>query len=233
MRTVSFLHHIQFRIVLLAILSAGCKPPEASVRPGVNKEYQTTPTSEWVQRFESESREIFHERQRIVDATGVREGMVVADVGAGTGFFTEMFSRQVGGKGQVYAVDITPGFLEQIQKRAGEQHLSNVTTILCTERDSKLPSNRVDLAFICDTYHHFEYPQSTLASIRKALNPGGRLIVVDFDRIPGKSRQWVLDHVRAGKDVVRKEIESAGFVFEDQPATPFLTENFILRFKRT
>jgi FkbM family methyltransferase len=213
-------------------LSAGCTAPEQSVRPGVNKEYQTTPASEWVQRFESESREIFHERQKILDATGVRENMVVADVGAGTGFFTEMFSQKVGMKGRVYAVDITPAFLEQIRKRASEQHLSNVTTILCTERDSKLPANSVDLAFVCDTYHHFEYPHSTLSSIRRALKRGGRLVVVDFDRIPGKSRQWVLDHVRVGKDVVRTEIEAAGFVFEDQPATPFLTENYVLRFKR-
>ena len=218
--------------ILLVVLWIACAKPEPSIRPGVNDEYKTTDVDEWVGRFESESREIFRERQRIMQAAGVRAGMVVADVGAGSGFFTEMFAREVGEKGRVFAADITPEFLKRIEEKTQRQRLSNVTTVLSTERDSKLPANTVDLVFICDTYHHFEYPKSTLASIRRAMKPGGMLVVVDFDRVPGKSRPWVLDHVRAGKEVVRSEIEEAHFRLVDEPATPFLTENYVLRFRK-
>ena len=222
------------RIVIAAafLQAAGCAPPEKSVRPGVNDEYKTTPVSTWVERFESESREIFRERQKILDATGVRQGMSVADVGAGTGLFTEMFAKTVGEKGRVYAVEITPDFLARIRERTEQAGLGNVTTILCTDRDSKLPAGSVDMVFLCDTYHHFEYPQSTLASIRKALRSDGRFIVVDFERIEGKSRPWVLEHVRAGREVVTKEIEAAGFALERQVPTPFLSENYMLQFRR-
>ena len=85
--------------------------------------------------------------------------------------------------------------------------------------------------FACDTYHHFEYPQATLASIRRALRPGGTLVVVDFERIPGKTRPWLLDHVRCGKGQVIAEIAAAGFeLVEEVPLG--LEENYFLRFVR-
>lgn len=217
---------------LLLIWSTGCAEPETSVRPGINDEYKTTDVSTWVERFETESREVFRERRKIIAAAEVKAGMCVADIGAGSGIFTTLFSRAVGENGKVIAVDILPSFLDRIRKIAAQEGLSNVSTLLCTERDSMLSPGSIDLAFICDTYHHFEYPKSSLASIRKALKPGGVLVVVDFERIPEKSRPWILTHVRAGKGEVRKEIEDAGFHFLDQPPTPFLEENYILRFRR-
>jgi predicted methyltransferase len=94
----------------------------------------------------------------------------------------------------------------------------------------RLPPNSVDLVFICDTYHHFEFPFRTMASIHEALRPGGQLIVIDFRRIEGKSREWVLNHVRAGQEVVTKEIVSSGFkkVGEEK----LLKENYLLRFEK-
>ena len=85
--------------------------------------------------------------------------------------------------------------------------------------------------FVCDTYHHFTYPRTELASLHRALRPGGRLVVVDFERVEGVSSDWVLEHVRAGKEAVRAEIEAAGFTFLDQPATG-LEENYCVRFRR-
>ncbi len=95
-----------------------------------------------------------------------------------------------------------------------------------------LPAASVDLAFVCDTYHHFEYPQSTLESLYAAIRPGGSLVILDFERIPGKSRPWVLEHVRAGKEVFRREIESAGFRFEREVTVEGLKENYVIRFRR-
>ncbi|MBI5761911.1 MAG: class I SAM-dependent methyltransferase [Planctomycetes bacterium] len=226
---------LRSRVASIGVFAAalvGCAPAETSVRPGVNAEYQKPDLAKWTDRFESESREIFHERLAIMEAMQIRPGMVVADVGAGTGFFAEMFAHQVGGEGRVYAVDIVDDFLKRIADRSKQSGLNNITVIKGTERDTRLPAACADIVFICDTYHHFEFPRSSLASIHRALRPGGSLIVIDFDRVPGTSRQWVLDHVRAGQDDVQREIESAGFQFVERVPTPFLKENYMLRFKR-
>ena len=95
-----------------------------------------------------------------------------------------------------------------------------------------LPPRSIDAAFVCDTYHHFEYPRSTMASIHTAMRSGGRLVVVDFERIPGVSRDWILGHVRADKATFRAEIEQSGFVFEDEVTIDGLEENYVLRFRR-
>ena len=95
-----------------------------------------------------------------------------------------------------------------------------------------IPKNSVDVVFVCDTYHHFEYPEAMLASLHEALRPGGRLVVVDFERIPGETPDWVLEHVRAGKAVFRSEIEAAGFVLVREADIAGLSENYVLQFRR-
>ena len=120
---------------------------------------------------------------------------------------------------------------DSLEERAKEEGYSNVEVVLCDERDSRLPANSVDAIFVCDTYHHFTYPQTTLASLRRALRPGGRMIIVDFERIEGVSSEWILGHVRAGKEVFLAEIEEAGFVLEDEPDIG-LVDNYMLRFGR-
>src|SRR5262249_32106027 len=103
---------------------------------------------------------------------------------------------------------------------------------LTKERSVELPQFSIDAAFVCDTYHHFEYPQHVLFSLFHALKPTGKLYIVDFERIPGVSRPWVLEHVRADKKTVIKEIESAGFTFEQELPIEGLKENYVLRFGR-
>lgn len=213
---------------LLAVFCAGAVAQEASVNPGINRHYENADFARWQKSFESPGREVFDKRGEILTATGVVPGMSVADIGAGTGLFTRLFAEHVGLKGRVYAEDISPEFVNAIRALAKEQGLANVETVLGTERDTKLPGASIDLAFVCDTYHHFEYPQSMLASIRNALKPGATLVVVDFERIPGVSSAWTLEHVRAGKETVIREIEAAGFrLAEDRR---FLRENYFLRF---
>ena len=110
--------------------------------------------------------------------------------------------------------------------------LARVEVVEGLEDSVALPAASVDLAFVCDTYHHFEYPRSTLASLYAAIRPGGSLVILDFERVPGKSDDWVLEHVRAGKEVFRSEIESAGFRFEREVKVEDLKENYVLRFRR-
>jgi len=214
---------------LLFLFALGA-PAEESVRPGINAPYEKPNFGEWVERFEKEGREVYDKRREIVAATGVQPEMTVADVGAGTGLFTKLFAAETGSRGRVLAVDISPVFVENIQRIAKEQGLPQVEAILGTPTDTLLPAGSVDLVFTSDAYHHFEYPKAMLRSIGESLRPGGTLVVVDFERVPGKSADWILSHVRAGKGTVIKEIESAGFELVEEK--PFLRDNYFLKFRR-
>jgi ubiquinone/menaquinone biosynthesis C-methylase UbiE len=204
---------------------------DKSVKPGINDPFKNPDVKKFVETFEGESREIFVQREQIAAVCGVKPGMRVADIGAGTGLFTRLFARQAGPDGQVYAVDIASKFLEHIQKTSRDAGLKNVTPVLCNQDSVDLPPHSIDLAFVCDTYHHFEYPQRTLASLFRALKPGGRLVVVDFIRVKGQSRDWVMNHVRAGQEVVEKEIAEAGFRKSDEVKN-ILKENYIVVFAK-
>ncbi len=217
--------------LLLFAATAVAVAQDKSVKPGINDPFKDPDVKGFVEKFEGESREVFVKRDKIVAACGARPGTVVADVGAGTGLFTRLLAKEVGPDGQVYAVDIASKFLEHVQKTCREAGLKNVTPVLCNQDSVDLPPNSVDLVFVCDTYHHFEYPQRTLASIRRALKPGGRLVVVDFVRVPGTSSDWVLGHVRAGQDVVEKEVAAAGFEKADE-AKDLLRENYLVVFRK-
>ncbi len=187
---------------------------------------------EWIGRFEIESRETFSARERVLAAIGIKPGMSVADVGAGTGFYSRLFASAVGKEGWVYAVDISPRFLEHINKQAETEDIQNITSVLGTRKSTRLPTNSVDVVFICDTYHHFEQPQSTLASIHKALKPGGILVLIDFERIVGESRKFILGHVRAGKEVFRQEVIDSGFELIEEVDIPAFKENYLIRFRK-
>lgn len=220
------------RLLLFLLMLTVPLAAEESVRPGINEKFldPDLKVEDWLKRFEVESREVFHARQAVVEACGIRPGMRVADIGAGTGLYTRMFAEAVGPKGWVYAVEINPNFLRHIQARAKQEGQENITTVLCPEDSVALPPASIDLAFICDVYHHFEYPHSTMTSLARALKPGGRLIVIDFVRIEGESSDWVMGHVRAGEKVFRKEIEDAGLRFDAKLDVPGLEENYCLRF---
>jgi len=207
-------------------------PPVIDVA-AINKPYRELKVQEvdsWVDRFERESREIYAARNGIADAVGLKPGDRVADVGCGTGLFEPLFSLAVGPAGRVVAVDIAPLFLDHVRQRAREEALWNVTTLLGDERSTNLPPASCDVVFLCDTYHHFVQPQETLASIRAALVPGGRLVVVDFRKVAGVSSEFVMGHVRADEATVRGEIEAAGFV--QARREEFLKENWFLEFRR-
>lgn len=207
---------------------------DAPSRPGLNDNFlkPDLDVDEWIGRFEVESREVFAARTAVLKACGVKAGMKVADVGAGTGLYTREFSKAVGDNGWVYAVDISPRFLQHINDRLDKSEIENVSTVLGSAKNVRLPTGSVDMVYVCDTYHHFEFPADTLASIHRALKPNGTLVVIDFERIPGKSREWIVGHVRAGKSVFRSEIEAAGFGFVEEVTIDGFKENYFLRFQK-
>jgi ubiquinone/menaquinone biosynthesis C-methylase UbiE len=198
----------------------------------INKPFQNPDVANWVQRFESESREVYTRRAAIVKALGLKPGMAVADVGAGTGLFTRMFADRVGPEGKVYAVDVSPAFLKHIAGEARKQGQSQIQTVQGTQETVNLPPGSIDVAFLCDTYHHVEQPAHVLATIHRALRPGGRLVVVDFDRREGISTDFVLKHIRANKAQFLAEIGAAGFEPIATADAPKLSENFFAEFRK-
>jgi ubiquinone/menaquinone biosynthesis C-methylase UbiE len=216
-----------FSILIAASLSFA---EEQSIRPGINSYYENPDWQQWVNTFERPGREVYDKRHAIVDATGIRPGMAVADIGAGTGLFTRLFAERVGPQGRVYAVDISRPFIENIVRTSRQRGFLNVEGVVNGHKDVSLPPDSIDLAFLVDTYHHFEYPVSMLSSIHRSLRPGARLIVIDFRRDPRHSSSWVMGHVRAGRDAVIDEITRAGFRLIDDKA--LLRTNYYLVFSR-
>ena len=227
-------------LLLLALAPAGpshaqgTAPPgddaEASVRPGANQQYLDQDLAVWQQRFERAGREIYDNRRKIVALAGLTEGEAVADVGAGTGLFTFLFAEAVGPRGKVYAVDIVPRFVRHLQAEARRRRLGQVVPVLGRPRSVSLPPESVDLLFLCDAYHHFEFPRSMNRSLFRALRPGGTLLLIDFRRVPGRTPAGVLEHVRAGQEVFTAELVAAGF--EAVAEIPLLEENYVVRLRK-
>lgn len=197
---------------------ASAPAPAPASAPGavdvakINEPFRhVTDVNSWVEKFEQDHREICAQRVAIAEAVGLKPGMKIADVGAGTGLFEPLFSTLVGPGGKVYALDISPEFVDHIRRRALIEALQNVEARRCPDDATGLPAASVDVVFVCDVYHHFEHPEKNLASIRATLGDGGRLVVVDFDKVEGQSSDFVLHHVRAGKSAVIEELAAAGF----------------------
>ncbi|MGB5439179.1 MAG: class I SAM-dependent methyltransferase [Gammaproteobacteria bacterium] len=211
---------------LLLMFSAAAQ--EQSIRPGINRHFDDPDWQQWVNTFERPGREVYDKRLAIVAASQVRPGMDVADIGAGTGLFTRLFAPAVAPGGTIYAIDISSTFIDNILRICREQGLMNVKGIVNTPVDVGLPADSIDLAFITDTYHHFEYPQQTLAAIRQALRRDGRVIIIDFRRDPRISSNWVMGHVRGNRAQVIEELHEAGFRLVDDK--PLMRTNYFLEF---
>ena len=204
---------------------------ELSVNPGINNSFVDPDVGDFIERFEREGREVYDNRDKIVAACRIEPGMTVADVGCGTGLFTRLLSTAAGEQGRVFAVDVAKNFVQHVEATCRESGRTNVTGVVCAHDDVSLPEASVDVAFLCDTYHHFEFPHRTMQSLARALKPNGRVVLVDFHRIPGKSSEWILGHLRAGQDVFVAEIEQSGF--ERLSEADFLTDNYLVVFART
>lgn len=198
---------------------------------GINKQFENPNVAASVKRFESESREVYAAREAIVAALGLRPGMAVADIGAGTGLFTRLVAAKVGTEGKVYAVDISPAFLKHIAAESRKLGQTQVHTLRGTQTTTNLPPGSIDVAFMVDVFHHVEHPPRLLASIHRALRPGGRFVLVEFDRTE-KSAEFVRNHVRADQATFVAEIEKAGFARVENPKSPKLKENFFAEFRK-
>jgi ubiquinone/menaquinone biosynthesis C-methylase UbiE len=162
----------------------------------------------WLERPEREAEEA---PARAIAALELRPGHVVADIGAGSGYYTMRLSAAVGPRGRVYATDIQPEMLTLIKRKIDETSVTNVELVLGTPTESRLPAGAIDLALMVDVYHELAQPQAFLRSLRRAIKPDGRLVLIEFR----KESPWVPireEHKMSIRDA-RLEVEAEGYRF--------------------
>lgn len=163
----------------------------------------------WLDRPTREQEE---QPDRALELIGIKPGMIVADVGAGSGFMTMRLARLVSPGGMVYANDLQPSMLRLLEQRASTQHVANMRFVQGTDKDVRLPASAIDLALLVDVYHEFWYPQEMLRSLRRALKPNGRLVLLEYRKEDPKLP--IHPNHKMSVPEVRTELEAEGFVFD-------------------
>ena len=182
--------------------------------------------ADWLERPE---REIEERPGLVIEALKFKPGDVVADIGAGTGYFSWRIAQKVGAKGVVYGVEIQQEMIDLMNQKMAERNVTNVKPILGTIKDPKLPPGSVDLVIMVDVYHEFDYPYEMMENICKALKPGGRVVFVEYrgedPKVPIK-----LVH-KMTEAQVRKECAALPLEWVETNAT--LPRQHILIFRKT
>ncbi len=160
-------------VAVVAAQSAGVHPISGRRYAGV----MGFQGADWLERTE---REIEEEPETALNAIGIAPGSTVADVGAGSGYFTVRMARRVGAQGRVYANDLQPEMLAMLASRLQKERVPNVTLVQGGVDDPKLPAASIDLILLVDVYHEFSQPQIMLRRMREALKPGGRLVLLEY-----------------------------------------------------
>jgi ubiquinone/menaquinone biosynthesis C-methylase UbiE len=205
-------------LTCLLLLDISARAQDESLAPGINERFKQQP-GQSIKQFDFTNRDP-RQQKEILEACGLKPGMDVADIGAGSGVHARLFAEKVLPAGKVYAVDIIQEFLDHIKAICKEKDIKNVLCVLGSATSCNLEPSSVDIAFCCDTYHHFEYPFKMLASIRNALRPNSKFVIIDF-----KNKS---SHVRADSTTVIEEISKSGFQLID--SRDFSEMYFLARF---
>ncbi len=136
----------------------------------------------YIAMLEDPERDAYQKPHEVLMALDLKEGEIIADIGAGSGYFSFRLAQHVGGKGRVYAVDISPDMILHMNRRIRELGVNNLITILADPDDPLLPKASVDLIFLCEVWHHIENQPKYLAQMRQILKPGGRVVMIDFQK---------------------------------------------------
>ncbi|MBY0495915.1 MAG: methyltransferase domain-containing protein [Cyanobacteria bacterium] len=163
----------------------------------------------WLERPEREDEEA---PSKALDALELKPGMVVADIGAGSGYYSSRIAKRVGPAGKVYATDIQPGMIEILDRRIRNEGLTNITTVLGGMDDPRLPPGAIDLAIMVDVYHELQQPQLFLQRLKAAFKPNGRLVLLEFRKEDPKVP--ILEVHKMSVAEVKQEMEAEGFALD-------------------
>lgn len=215
MRRVPPLSRCAFALVV-ASLALGAATPSPSPERYRATSYRTfEDVTQWQAIFDDPRRDAWQKPAEVVEALGITQGMAVADLGAGTGYFTRYLSRAVGELGTVFAVETEPNMVVHLRTRAEREGTANVVPVLASPDDPRLPARGVDLVLIVDTFHHIDHRLAYLEHLKRSLTAGGRVAIIDWVKrdIPvGPPR----DHKLARAQVIA-EMRNTGYELIDKP----------------
>ena len=188
---------------------------------GHHKHHRFTDAAEWSKQFDSPERAAWQKPDEVVAALKLTPAMTVADLGAGTGYFTVRLAKAVP-QGKVVANDLEPDMVKWIGERAAKEGLANVVTVEGAAADPKLPEG-LDVAVMVDTYHHIEEPSKFFGKVRDALKPGGSLVIVDFKKDAPDDAPGPPAAMRVEDAIVAAHLEKLGFSHErtDRELLPY------------
>ncbi len=202
--------------------------PEPAQQTAMPPRTQERPLEDRVRSMERPERDSWQKPDEVVKALDLKNGEVIADIGAGTGYFARRFAKAVAPDGTVYAVDIAADVLGYLKERADKEGLRNIITIVSVEDDPMLPENRIDLAFFCDTTHHIANRVPFYRKMGTGLKQHGRLVIIDYPprapHTPHPPEQLV------PRSQVISEAEEAGFKFVKE--FKFLPYHYFLVFEK-
>ncbi|MBV8865638.1 MAG: class I SAM-dependent methyltransferase [Acidobacteriaceae bacterium] len=165
--------------------------------------------ADWLDREERTREE---QPEKAIAQLNLKPGMMVGDVGAGTGFYAIRLAKGVAPNGVVFANDIQPGMLERLKANAAAQNVTNIVAILGTESDPRLPQGKLDLVLLADVYHEFSRPQRMLDRIRESLKPTGKLVLLEFRKEDPKVP--IRPEHKMTVQEVKAEVTPEGYTFE-------------------
>jgi SAM-dependent methyltransferase len=181
--TVSIGAHLRFLPPIAGLMLQGLVAAQDQVQRDKHAMHRLHQDSKaYIAMLEDPKRDAYQKPHEVITALELKEGEVIADIGAGSGYFSFRFSHHVGEGGRVYAVDINPDMILHMNRRTRDLKLKNVVTLLSAPDDPLLPDSSIDRFFICDTWHHIERQAQYLSLIKRMLKPGGQVIMVDFQK---------------------------------------------------
>jgi arsenite methyltransferase len=217
-------HHGQGLLCLLLAsfltgLTAGCA-------------HQPWDIDTYIQNLERPERDEYQQPDKVIEGLNITPGMVVADVGAGSGYFTRRLARAVGDRGQVVAIDVEQKMLDYNKQELEKLRIANrARFILAKPDDPSLSENSVDLAFLCNAYHHVEHHVDYFAKIKSALTPNGRVVIVDFYHDERSGKLGFSKHHLVPREQVIKNMEQAGYTLSKEHT--FLPRQYFLEFVKS
>jgi arsenite methyltransferase len=213
------------RLFLLgAMLTAGVADSRAQLAP--------RKAEEWEKTLESPNRTATQKVAEVLSDLSLKPGMIVADIGAGSGFFSRPLAKAVAPGGKVYAVDIQQGLLDYINKRDTEENIRNVQTVLGEFDDPKLPVRNVDLAFINDVLHHIEHRAVYLKALGAYMKPAGRIAIIEMNKDDPNTGHKNQPELLVGRDEIVGWMSDAGFKMVEEHADLFPGTKWFLIFGR-
>jgi ubiquinone/menaquinone biosynthesis C-methylase UbiE len=169
-------------LFVAALAAPAASPAPASPDHDATIHHSFDDVPKWVAVFDDPERDAWQKPEAVLRELGVGPGMTVADLGAGTGYFSVHVAKAVGEKGMVLAIDVEPKLVAYMKERAAKARLPQMVAVLAPADDPKLPSRGVDLVLVVDTWHHIDDRLKYLAKLSAGLKPGGRVAIVDFKK---------------------------------------------------